>query len=65
MTMTDNQLQDGRVVGIAGPVIDVEPEPWEGDEDATFLHESREGGDAQPPRSAGDVVRGDGSAEAR
>ncbi|PIE34903.1 MAG: F0F1 ATP synthase subunit beta [Ilumatobacter coccineus] len=24
MTMTDNQLQDGRVVGIAGPVIDVE-----------------------------------------
>jgi F-type H+-transporting ATPase subunit beta len=27
MTMTDNQLQDGRVVGIAGPVIDVEFPP--------------------------------------
>ncbi len=24
MTMTENELQDGRVVGIAGPVIDVE-----------------------------------------
>ena len=24
MTMTENQLKDGRVVGIAGPVIDVE-----------------------------------------
>jgi F-type H+-transporting ATPase subunit beta len=27
MTMTENQLQDGRVVGIAGPVIDVEFPP--------------------------------------
>jgi F-type H+-transporting ATPase subunit beta len=27
MTMTDNQLQEGRVVGIAGPVIDVEFPP--------------------------------------
>ena len=24
MTMTENELKDGRVVGIAGPVIDVE-----------------------------------------
>ena len=24
MTMTDTELKDGRVVGIAGPVIDVE-----------------------------------------
>ena len=24
MTMTENELQDGRVVAIAGPVIDVE-----------------------------------------
>src|SRR5690606_5018220 len=27
MTMTENELQDGRVVGIAGPVIDVEFPP--------------------------------------
>ena len=27
MTMTENELKDGRVVGIAGPVIDVEFPP--------------------------------------
>ena len=27
MTMTDNELKDGRVVAIAGPVIDVEFPP--------------------------------------